>query len=269
VLDFRAVGQAPAFSQPSYKAHAKAGTAIRLTPLFPWIKGGFALALTVLAADVLGRAAGWGALGSGPRTGSHVALTFDDGPSPRTPALMTVLARYSAPATFFVTAPQAAAHPELMKALAEAGHQLEAHGIWHRPALLLPPWKEWAQVRWHPRATGAGAPGLLYRPPYGGHSPFTRLLARLARRQIALWDVEGRDWLALPASELAQHTLKQVRPGSVILLHDGPEVTPELLGLILHGLHERGLTPVLLRDLPMQRISLRAGLGRLRASYGR
>jgi peptidoglycan/xylan/chitin deacetylase (PgdA/CDA1 family) len=215
---------------------------------------------------VLGRAAGWGALGPGPRTRPQVALTFDDGPSPRTLELLTVLERHGAPATFFVTAPHAAAHPDLMDALAAAGHQIEAHGIWHRPALLLPPWKEWAQVRWHPRA---GQPGLLFRPPYGGHSPFTRMLTRLARRRIALWDVEGRDWLALPAAELAQHTLKQVRSGSVILLHDGPDVTPELLDLILHGLRKRGLTPVLLRDLPMQRIGLRAGLGRLRASYGR
>ncbi|WP_240741021.1 polysaccharide deacetylase family protein [Deinococcus sp. Arct2-2] len=220
----------------------------------------------MLAADVLGRAAGWGALGPGPRTRPQVALTFDDGPSPRTLDLLMVLERHGAPSTFFVTAPNAAAHPDLMNALAAAGHQLEAHGIWHRPALLMPPWKEWAQVRWHPRAE---QPGLLFRPPYGGHSPFTRLLARLAHRQIALWDVEGRDWLALPAAELAQHTLGQVCPGSVILLHDGPEVTPELLDLILHGLEERGLAPVLVSDLPMQRIGLRAGLGRLRASYGR
>ncbi|ANE44867.1 polysaccharide deacetylase [Deinococcus puniceus] len=229
------------------------------------MKAGTALAAAVLAADVLGRAAGWGALGPGPRTRPRVALTFDDGPGPRTLELSAVLERHGAPATFFVTAPHTAAHPNLIQALADAGHELEAHGIWHRPALLLPPWMEWAQVRWHPRA---GQPGLLFRPPYGGHSPFTRVLARLARRRIALWDTEGRDWLDLPATELARHTLEQVRSGSVILLHDGPEVTPELLDLILHGLHERGLTPVLLRDLPMQRIGVRAGLARLRASYG-
>ncbi|MDB5046188.1 MAG: polysaccharide deacetylase [Deinococcus sp.] len=233
--------------------------------LTPWINVGGALALAVLAADVLGRAAGWGALGPGPRTRPRVALTFDDGPSDRTPELLAVLARHQAPATFFVTAPHAAAHPDLMWALADAGHQLEAHGLWHRPALLLPPWLEWAQVRWHPRA---GQSGLLFRPPYGGHSPLTRLLARLAHCQIALWDVEGRDWTSVPASELAPSVLRQVRPGSVILLHDGPAVTPELLDLLLQGLQQQGLTPVLLRDLPMQRISFRAGLRRLRASYG-
>ncbi|UTA50718.1 hypothetical protein MSS93_13840 [Deinococcus radiodurans] len=57
-------------------------------------------------------------------------------------------------------------------------------------------------------------------------------------------------------------------PGSVVLLHDGPAVTPELLDLLLRGLHERSLRAVRLDELPPQRIGWRAGLGRLRQSYG-
>nr|WP_246580447.1 polysaccharide deacetylase family protein [Deinococcus aestuarii] len=220
-----------------------------------------------MLADLLGRAAGWGALGPGDRTSNRVALTFDDGPGERTGELLGVLARHGAPATFFVTAPACAQRPDLLRALTGAGHGVEAHGRWHTHALRLPPWREWAQVRWHPRA---GEPGPhLYRPPYGGHSPLTRLLARLARRRVALWDVEGRDWTALPAADLAARTLARVRPGSVILLHDGPPGTPELLDRLLEGLRARGLTPALLRDLPPRPIGFRDGLRRLRASYGR
>ena len=219
-----------------------------------------------LVADVLGRAAGWGALGRGPRASGRVALTFDDGPSPRTPELLAVLARHGARATFFVTAPACAAHPAVLRTLLEGHHQLEAHGRWHRHALLLTPWREWAQLRWHPRA---GAPGpLLYRPPYGGHSPLTRALARLARRQIVLWDVEGRDWTGADAATLARQTLARVCSGSVVLLHDGPGVTPELLKLLLDGLEERGLQPVTLGELPAQRTGLWQGLQRVWASYG-
>ncbi|MDL2345959.1 polysaccharide deacetylase family protein, partial [Deinococcus sp. MIMF12] len=126
---------------------------------------------------------------------------------------------------------------------------------------------EWAQVRWHPRA---GEPGPhLYRPPYGGHGPLTRLLARLARREVALWDVEGLDWTGGDAATLAAGVLARVRPGSVLLLHDGPAVTPALLDLLLAGLTERGLQPVLLPDLPPRRIGWREGGRRLAASYGR
>ncbi|WP_019585354.1 polysaccharide deacetylase family protein [Deinococcus apachensis] len=218
-------------------------------------------------ADLLGRAAGWGALGPGDRTSPRVALTFDDGPGERTGDLLAVLARHGARATFFVTAPACVAHPDLLRAIRDAGHEVEAHGRWHTHALLLPAWCEWAQVSWHPRAA---EPGLhLYRPPYGGHAPLTRLLARLARRGVALWDVEGRDWTSAPAANLAEGALARTRPGSVILLHDGPPVTPELLDRLLVGLNERGLTPVLLRDLPPRRIGWREGLRRVRASYGR
>jgi len=220
-----------------------------------------------LLADLWGRAAGWGALGPGDRSAPRVALTFDDGPGERTPELLAVLARHGAPATFFVTAPAAARWPEHLRAIRAAGHGLEAHGRWHVHALRLSPAREWAQVGWHPRAAEPGP--HLYRPPYGGHSPLTRLLARRARRRVALWDVEGRDWTAAPAARLAAELLARVRPGSVVLLHDGPRVTPELLDQLLGGLRERGLTPVRLADLPPRPIGLRGGLRRLRASYGR
>ncbi|WP_027459748.1 polysaccharide deacetylase family protein [Deinococcus murrayi] len=220
-----------------------------------------------LAAEVGGRGAGWGALGPGGRARQRVALTFDDGPSERTPELLAVLARHAAPATFFVTAPAARRWPRHLAALRAAGHELEAHGRWHVHALLLPPWREWAQVRWHPRA-GEGGPHF-YRPPYGGHSPLTRPLTCLAGREVVLWDVEGRDWTDGDAARLAAGVLARTRPGSVILLHDGPAVTPALLDRLLAGLRERGLTPVLLRDLPPRRIGWREGWRRLRTSYGR
>lgn len=210
---------------------------------------------------------GWGAVGRGKGTANQVALTFDDGPSCRTPELLAVLQDFGVKATFFVTEAACAAHPSGLHQLRAAGQQLEAHGRWHTHALLLPPWREWEQVRWHPRQHERGP--QAYRPPYGGHGPFTRLIARLNRRQIVLWDVEGRDWLDRPAASLAAQALAQVRPGSVILLHDGPAVTPELLKLMLEGLRERGLRPVTLHELSPQRISWGDGVKRLTSSYGR
>ncbi|WP_293913773.1 polysaccharide deacetylase family protein [Deinococcus sp.] len=244
------------------------------------------LALATLLAEVLGRAAGLGALGADPGATdagasnagasnagarNRVALTFDDGPSQRTTELLSVLHGAGVSATFFVLEDACQAHPAELQALLASAHQIEAHGKDHRHALRLWPWQEWAQVRWHPR-DGAGAAPRLYRPPYGGHSPFTRLLTRLAGRRVALWDVESRDWTAPPgdtaqAQALAQATARQVRPGSVTLLHDGPAVTPELLRALLALLAARGLQPVRLSELPMRRIGLRAGLRRLRTTY--
>lgn len=242
--------------------------------------GGPVLTLSLLAlgaalsAEVLGRAMGWGALGPGPRDQGHgnrgrVALTFDDGPSARTPELLRVLAAHGVHATFFVTEPACRQFPAELAALREAGHQLESHGRWHTHALLLAPWREWAQVAWHPEPDRPAPAGHLYRPPYGGHSPLTRLLAWALGRRVALWDTEGRDWTAGSAAELAGQTLRRTRPGSVVLLHDGPAVTPDLLDRLLRGLRAAGLTPVRLSELPMHRIGAGDGWRRLWQSYGR
>lgn len=230
------------------------------------VRAGAAVLVSIVAAEVLGRAAGWGALGPNPAAQGKVALTFDDGPSERTLELLEILQKHGVQATFFVTEPACRDFPKERLALRLSGQQVEAHGRWHKHALLLPPWREWEQIKWHPRASEQGP--LLYRPPYGGHSPFTRLFARLLGRKIALWDVEGRDWTADGAADLAAQTLAKVQGGSVILLHDGPVLTPELLDRLLVGLRERGLTPVRLSELPMHPITLRQGLGRLWQSYG-
>jgi peptidoglycan-N-acetylglucosamine deacetylase len=222
----------------------------------------------VVLAEVVGRALGLGALGANPQAAGRVALTFDDGPSEQTLALLEVLADHGARATFFVLEDACRTHPALLHTLLESGHQIEAHGRDHRHALKLAPWQEWAQVSWHPR----GAAGRLYRPPYGGHSPFTRLWAALSGRRVALWDTESRDW-TVPKGEtgqaaaLAGATLRQVRPGSVILLHDGPAVTPEVLRALLPQLAEGGLRPVTLDELPTRPIGLKAGLRRLKMTY--
>lgn len=224
------------------------------------------LGAVVFLSDLLGRAAGWGALGAGPRDVKRVALTFDDGPSERTPELLAILHRHGAKATFFVTQPAAQRFPQALQAIRDAGHQLEAHGRWHVHALRLPPWQEVRQMKWHPRADEGGP--HLYRPPYGGHSPLTRLAARATRRQIALWDTEGRDWTDADAHILARQTLERTRSGSVVLLHDGPQVTPALLDELLSGLTTQGWQAVTMNDLPTQRITLDQGLKRLRDSYG-
>ena len=220
-----------------------------------------AVALLILFTDLLFRVLGLGALAHGRRDDPRVALTFDDGPGPGTPELLALLARHRVTAAFFVTRSACLAHPEELHLLLAAGHQVEAHGARHRHALMLTPWAEWTQVRWHP------GEGRLYRPPWGGHSPLTRPLARLAGRQVALWDVESRDWLARDPQDLARSTLAAVRGGSVILLHDGPARTLPQLDSLIPALRARGLTPVPLRDLELRPLGLWDALDRARRLF--
>lgn len=223
---------------------------------------GTLLVIALLAyalADGLGRWMGVGALAWGSRAEPRIALTFDDGPSEQTEAILGLLERYRCKATFFLTGQRAEQRPELVEKIASAGHQIEAHGYWHRPAVLMAPWTEWVHIQ--------KSPGKLYRPPWGIHSPFTRLFARLQGKQVALWDLESQDWLDRPAEQLVKRVLFYLKGGSVVLLHDGPVRTLRVLELLLPKLVENGYQAVTMDELALKPLGPRQGLIRINQGY--
>jgi peptidoglycan/xylan/chitin deacetylase (PgdA/CDA1 family) len=191
--------------------------------------------------DLLFRFLGLGAFAQGSRREPKVALTFDDGPSETTEALLALLKAHGVKATFFLTGERAKKRPDLVEKIREAGHQIEDHGQIHQAWKLLLPWVEWRHM--------AENPARYYRPPHGLHTPFTRPFARILGKRVALWDLESKDWLDLPPEALAERLLYYLRPGSVVLLHDGPERTLELLKLVLPRMLELGYRPVTLDEL--------------------
>lgn len=151
-------------------------------------------------------------------------MTFDDGPHVEgTSAVLDVLRRRRARATFFVVGEQVRRYPEVARRIAAEGHEIALHGDRH--TLLLRRRTHDAARDWDRAletvAGVVGAEPALYRPPYGAFS--SGALAELRRRgwRAQLWSRWGRDWTrrATPASiaRLATHDL---RPGDVVLLHD-------------------------------------------------
>jgi peptidoglycan/xylan/chitin deacetylase (PgdA/CDA1 family) len=182
----------------------------------------------------------------GSRERWRIALTFDDGPDPvRTPALLDALAELDVKATFFVLGEHVAAHPELAARIAREGHELGNHTYSHR---YLPLARS-RSVEHELAATDAAiadATGILprlARPPYGGRSPWTvRAFARLDKR-VVLWDVNSFDWKGAPGPEIADRVLARVRPGSIVLMHDGrraTDVTIDAVRLLVPELRARG-----------------------------
>jgi hypothetical protein len=65
-----------------------------------------------------------GVTGETDATARTVALTFDDGPGPATPAVLDVLAQSGVRATFFVVGQRAAAEPEMLRRIVAGGNAL-------------------------------------------------------------------------------------------------------------------------------------------------
>lgn len=163
-----------------------------------------------------------------PRIPDAVALTFDDGPWPgHTESMLRVLRRERVRATFFMVGSLAAERPDLVRAVRDAGHVVANHSLTHpvEPAFAeLPERKveaEIAQTAAALREAGAKKPSL-FRPPGGSFDEGTILEAWRQRERVVMWSVDPHDWDASRTpKQIAKDVLRRVRPGSIILLHDG------------------------------------------------
>lgn len=155
---------------------------------------------------------------------SGVALTFDDGPHPEgTPAILEVLERAGAKATFFMVGEQVDRRPELAAEVAARGHAVALHGYRHRFHMRMTPRQLDADIA---RGLDSLQRALhdhpaLHRPPYGIYSPWgLRTVRRAGLRQL-LWSRWGKDWRGdTTPDRIAALAAEGAGPGDVILLHD-------------------------------------------------
>jgi peptidoglycan-N-acetylglucosamine deacetylase len=161
----------------------------------------------------------------------HLALTFDDGPDPRsTPGFLEVLAARHVRATFFVLGSMVARAPQLAAEVAAAGHEIGVHGWDHRYAIMRGPRAQrddMARAR-DVAAAVTGTPPRFYRPPYGVLSTGALAAARGLGLTPVLWTSWGREWTpgATPAS-VYQTITRNLVGGGTALLHDSDAASPE------------------------------------------
>jgi peptidoglycan-N-acetylglucosamine deacetylase len=163
-------------------------------------------------------------IASGARGSKQIALTYDDGPNdPHTLKLLDVLAKHRVRATFFMIGRYVRQHPDIARAVAEAGHIIGNHTFTH-PLLIF---KSEARTRTQlldsrsALRDAVGEHSNLFRPPFGGRRPATLRIARSLGLETVMWNVTGYDWNAPPAAVIERKVMQQMRGGDVILLHDG------------------------------------------------
>ncbi|MEU5592919.1 polysaccharide deacetylase family protein [Streptomyces sp. NPDC020298] len=154
----------------------------------------------------------------------HVALTFDDGPDPRsTPAFLDALDELSVRATFFVVGEQVLSHRRLSHDIVRRGHELAVHGWTHDRPWRPAPAREVRRLARaaHAVAQVSGVAPTWYRPPYGILTGDRLLAARRTGLRPVLWTAWGRDWTACATAEsVAATVLADLRGGGTVLLHD-------------------------------------------------
>jgi peptidoglycan/xylan/chitin deacetylase (PgdA/CDA1 family) len=181
----------------------------------------------------------------------RVALTFDDGPDPRTtPAVLDRLDELALTATFFCLGEHVDAHPDLVREAVARGHQVETHGYRHEHHFARPPgWVRADLDRAIDALGGAGVRPRWFRPPYGQATGPTLVEAHRHALRVVLWSAWGREWDEPDAARVARRVNAALVPGAIVLLHDADVGSPEgssrravdALGLIAEELHRRVL----------------------------
>jgi len=175
-----------------------------------------------------------------------VALTYDDGPNPATTKnLLQLLERFSVKATFFVIGKNVEQHPDVVKLIVAGGHELGNHSyshpkmIWRKPGFIKAEINHSEQLL---RQLGVNQE-IHFRAPYGIKLFILPYILFLMKKKSISWNVDPKDYQESNPEAIASHILKQVSPGSIVLLHDcegDRSATIAATEIVIQQLHSQG-----------------------------
>jgi len=150
-----------------------------------------------------------------------VALTFDDGPTENTAAILAILAELDVKATFFLTGNELEKNPGQGKMIAEAGHEIGNHTYSHSRMVFKTPGTIRQEIdRTNELIRETGYNGTIhFRPPYGKKLLFLPRYLKSQEMQTIMWNLEPDSYPDMNATAMTSHVSEKVQPGSIILLH--------------------------------------------------
>ena len=189
------------------------------------------------------------------RTRKAVALTFDDGPSPKTtPVVLDLLKKYNAKGTFFMVGHAVEGNEDIIKRVIAEGHQIGNHS-WDHPVLTkISLEKAKSQINDTTAALkkASGVDVHIMRPPYGA---INGAIQAAVDQSFILWDVDTLDWKNRNTASIMKE-VRKAQAGSIILMHDIHQTTIDALPLILQYLTEQGFEMVTIEELMGDQLEL-------------
>lgn len=183
-------------------------------------------------------------------------LTIDDGPSDDTRAVLDLFERHDVKATFFVKGELVEKRPELAMEIVRRGHTLANHSMTHPQASFwcAPAGMVGREIDGCSRVlqeTTGEAP-RWFRAPVG-HKNFN-VHPALKRRQMRLigWTARGFDAIKSDADEIVRRILPHLRPGAIIVLHQGRAHSLRVLEHVIVSMKERGYAFVIPQDAQLR-----------------
>ena len=171
------------------------------------------------------------AIGRGSRSGRVAYLTFDDGPNVgATERILETLAAHQVPAAFFMVGEHVRRFPAVARRVADLRHVVGNHTLWHRKLHFCGPGRIREELeRAHEIVAGVtGRAPRAFRAPHGYRNPFVTVTTRRLGYTVfgwtfGVWDSDAR----VSADEIRRRVRRKLRPGAIVLLHDGDGYDPD------------------------------------------
>lgn len=154
-----------------------------------------------------------------------LVLTFDDGPGNRlTPAILQILAESNSKATFILLGRNIAGREDIVRQIAEQGHQICSHGYDHLHYWKVSPIRAIQDIKkgWQAidAALGFRQTKYAFRPPYGKLNIFCLLYLWISQVPIVYWTIDSGDTLTPRPDHERIDMLSKNTSGAVTLIHD-------------------------------------------------
>jgi len=188
-----------------------------------------------------------------PTTHKVVALTIDDGPHYKTtPQMLAVLKEKNVKLTLFILGENAESHPEILAQAVADGHEIAIHAYSHNSLAKMSKAQVGEELDKAEKTITVVAPKpTLFRPPGGAYNDTVTAEAGRRGYTTILWSIDPGDWRRPSVAQVVDNVMKNVEPGSIVLLHDGqyPLPTPEAIGIIIDKLRAQGYSIVTVSEL--------------------
>ncbi len=186
------------------------------------------------------------------RDDKKIALSFDAAwGADLTDSILSILEKHNVKTTFFVVGKWAEQYPDKVKALSDAGHEVENHSYGHPHMTNMS--KE-DMINELERCNAkieeiTGKHPTLLRPPYGDYNNAVIEAAEQCSMHTIQWSVDSLDWKGISADDIVKRVVPKVTNGSIVLFHNAGEHTPEALPAILESLISEGYEIVPVSEL--------------------
>ena len=180
-----------------------------------------------------------------PASNNICALTFDDGPTAFTSQLLDSLREEGVHATFFLLGQQIVRRPDVVRRMAEEGHEVASHGYSHPNMRKLGTNARYYELhQTNMLLAELGVAPQYFRPPYGKFDPALASMAQDMGMATVMWTTDSRDWKRRPDyRNMPTATGKRLQPEEmrgVFLFHDTKQTTVQDVKQILTELREGG-----------------------------